>query len=840
MPSRWARRLALPALVLVLALAVSALFVRAADDAEQAQHQLQAARQADEVEAAIEARMGAYFQVLRGAQAFHAASAPLSRHEWRTYVDRLDLQETHPGIEGVGFVAWVWPQDVPRFEVAARSDGALGFDIRPEPMPGEVVAPVLYLAVPRGGPSAAVGMDLFASPAHRAALERAAMTGQAALTEPVDLLSNGTDEPGYLMVLPLYRGGVTNTTDWRNQTEGWVAAAFQGRDVAAVLVRDDLGVGFAVHDGGLLLHEAQGGEGRRPIVEARAMEFGGRTWNLTVHNAFGSRLGPLSTTVLTAGILSSLLVASITWSLASTRERAERRAADITRDLYVKEARFRALADTANDAIINADSAGRVVYVNAAIEKTLGWKPDELLGQELTVLMPPAARPLHRAGLARVVQGGPSRILGKTIALTALHRDGREVPVELSLSTWTAPEGRYFSGILRDMTERRAQELALHDRETRLMEAQAIANLGSWQTDLATGRSRWSDQLWRIHGLEPQPEISVAQASRLIHPDDLPAAEAETRRAIAAGTPFQYEVRILRPDGTTRWIEVRGGLLVADGQPVGLRGTSQDITERKAAEAARQVAEERRLEIQRLEEANRFRAHFLNVSAHELATPLTPLRLQVQLLQMAEQERPLVEFQRNVAIVSRGVERLARLIRDILDSARIQAGRFSIAPAPLDLTAAAREALDSFQDAAHLANIRMRLDAAGPVEVEGDATRLAQVLDNLLSNALKFTPDGGAITVQVEGGADEATVRVTDSGIGMTARQRGRLFQPFTQVHDPEQARERGTGLGLYISKGIVERHGGRMAVDSPGPGHGTTFWFTLLRKQPPRPPEDD
>ncbi|MCA1819117.1 MAG: HAMP domain-containing histidine kinase, partial [Halobacteriales archaeon] len=143
---------------------------------------------------------------------------------------------------------------------------------------------------------------------------------------------------------------------------------------------------------------------------------------------------------------------------------------------------------------------------------------------------------------------------------------------------------------------------------------------------------------------------------------------------------------------------------------------------------------------------------------------------------------------------------------------------------------------ESFQESAHERGVTLTVRASGPVPVEADHERLAQVLSNLLTNALKFTPAGGAVTLRVGAGpGGGAEVAVEDSGRGLTADEAARLFQPFSQVHDPGEVKEPGTGLGLYICKGIVEAHGGRIQVKSAGRAHGSTFTFEL----PARPPPD-
>jgi signal transduction histidine kinase len=138
------------------------------------------------------------------------------------------------------------------------------------------------------------------------------------------------------------------------------------------------------------------------------------------------------------------------------------------------------------------------------------------------------------------------------------------------------------------------------------------------------------------------------------------------------------------------------------------------------------------------------------------------------------------------------------------------------------------EAVESFAPAAAAAGLSLRLEAPEPLVVQGDASRLHQVLANLLSNAVKFTPKGGSVRIAARPDGGFVRVEVTDSGTGFLPGQVELLFQPFSQLHDGSSASARGTGLGLYIVRGIVERHGGSIGASSAGPGRGATFWFTL------------
>ena len=164
----------------------------------------------------------------------------------------------------------------------------------------------------------------------------------------------------------------------------------------------------------------------------------------------------------------------------------------------------------------------------------------------------------------------------------------------------------------------------------------------------------------------------------------------------------------------------------------------------------------------------------------------------------------------------------------MLEVAKLQAGRVGIERRPVDLNRVVFEAVESFHEAARQRSIRLEVRLDPDLQVEGDAKRLTQVLFNLLSNAMKFTPDGGLVEVETRRLPGQALVSVRDTGLGFTAEAASRLFQPFSQLHEPDAARRGGSGLGLYVSKGIVDLHGGHLWGESPGPGLGATFRFAV------------
>lgn len=258
------------------------------------------------------------------------------------------------------------------------------------------------------------------------------------------------------------------------------------------------------------------------------------------------------------------------------------------------------------------------------------------------------------------------------------------------------------------------------------------------------------------------------------------------------------------------------------------------------ARSQRQLAEQRQqqeqIEVERLREIDRFKTQFINAAAHELNTPLTPLRLQVHLLERLGRTEDAEARGRAVRILGRNVDRMALLVQDMLDVARLQSGRLLLSRGPVDVAQLVRDAAETYQAPAEAKQVRLVLEGPDRLMANLDGKRVSQILYNLVSNAVKYSPDGSPVVVRYSGDDRQVTVQVEDRGPGFTPKQHARMFLPFSQVHTGDAAKP-GTGLGLYISRGIAERHGGTLDAVSAGAGLGATFTCVLPSAAAPAPP---
>lgn len=250
--------------------------------------------------------------------------------------------------------------------------------------------------------------------------------------------------------------------------------------------------------------------------------------------------------------------------------------------------------------------------------------------------------------------------------------------------------------------------------------------------------------------------------------------------------------------------------------------------ERRRNYSGRLAARAQARELERLRELEHAKSQFFNSAAHELGTPLTPIKLQLHLLKNMGEGEMNEGRQKALDILDRNVDRLSRLTQELLDVARLQAGHMQLEIEPTDLRKVVQEVVESFAPVAADRGVKLSADIREPLLVQADPKRLSQVLYNLVSNALKFTPRGGRVVIEETQSDKEVVMLVHDDGVGLSQEQISHLFQPFSQVHADKKSL--GTGLGLFVSRGIVQLHGGRIWCESQGAGRGATFAFTLPR----------
>jgi len=360
------------------------------------------------------------------------------------------------------------------------------------------------------------------------------------------------------------------------------------------------------------------------------------------------------------------------------------------------------------------------------------------------------------------------------------------------------------------LAERKAATEKLRDQEERLRFALTAGRLGSWELDFTTGVLECSDICKANYGRAPGAHFTYRDLLEAIHPEEKERVRAAVEEAQASGKAYDIEYRTVWPDGSIHWVLVRGRLS-SNGR---MSGVSLDITERKWAEEA-------------LRDADRKKDDFIALLAHELRNPLAPIRNGLQVMRLAGGDVDTVAQAR--AMMERQLTHMVRLVDDLLDVSRISRNKMELRKERVLLADAVNAAVETSRPVIEAAGHELHISLpSGPVFLDADPTRLAQVFSNLLTNSAKYTQSGGHIRLSAERRADEVIVTVRDNGIGIPAESLGNIFDMFSQVDRSIERSTGGLGIGLALVRGLVEMHGGTVAAESAGAGHGSTFTVRL------------
>lgn len=530
-------------------------------------------------------------------------------------------------------------------------------------------------------------------------------------------------------------------------------------------------------------------------------------------------------------VLASVIDISLRKQAEQALRESERQRQESTQRVEADHAVLDAILRAVPAGITVADRLGRLVRSNPATERIWGRSPEALsvedYGQWKGWWADGSAQhgqPIapQEWAMARALQG--ESVVDDLVEIEPFNHPGQRRTLLVTAGPIRDARDQTTGAVVAQLDVTDLVKAQAAERESAAMLRSLVDNISqlAWMTD-PSGATTWYNRRWYEYTGAAEGEMKGWGWRAVQHPDHVDRVVSKFRRHVATGEPWEDTFPLRGQDGRYRWFLSRA-FPIHDriGHVLSWFGTNTDITAQRQAEEA-------------LREADQRKDEFIAVLAHELRNPLAPVRSAVEILKRVGPTEPRIERTRE--IIARQVHHMSRLIDDLLDISRISRGRLALQKERCDLSRIAREVAEDYRPSIEASHQRLAVHVPpGPLWVHGDPVRLAQMMGNLLNNASRFNQPDGLIEVHAEAEPSGGFARmcVKDSGIGIAPELMARLFDPFEQAAQDIARSRGGLGLGLALTKGLVELHGGHVKAYSEGPGKGATFTLRV-----PLMPED-
>jgi len=554
------------------------------------------------------------------------------------------------------------------------------------------------------------------------------------------------------------------------------------------------------------------------LYQAEEVAIGGRIWQLEAFPttkllaSYESKEGRFLLS-LVRGPLAGLLISVLLGFSLYQRERAEKRA----QQLKVSESHFKQVINLSADAYYLFDREGHVLDVNQQACREVGYSRDELLALRSSDIADLSVDELTM--LCATFQPGEA----KSMDCRYLHKTGKVIPVEVSISHFMLGNSPVYSVFSRDISTRVTREGELRKSQRLLAQAQKMAHLASWELDLTTQEVTWSEEIYQIFELDGSTSPSIDEFISIIHPDDLNKVNRAYLKSLRTRNDYSLEHRIVMKGGRVKYVHQKGGVENdSEGKAIRSYGSVLDVTQRKEQAILLIKLKEQ------AETANKEKSEFLANMSHELRTPMHGIlsfaSFGIKRGDIVSKEK-VKQYFTNIKISG---DRLLVLLNDLLDLSKLEAGKMELHKEQTNLNELFTHCCNEQAQRMQELGLNIVVNTRHP-QVTGyvDAIRITQVMTNILSNAIKFSPENSKISVAItQDNTREITFSLQDEGIGIPEAELETIFDAFIQSSKTKSGAG-GTGLGLAISKEIITLHGGVIWAESTQNG-GASFIFTL------------
>src|SRR5674476_760642 len=491
----------------------------------------------------------------------------------------------------------------------------------------------------------------------------------------------------------------------------------------------------------------------------------------------------------------------------------------IEQALKESELKYRGLVENSPDAIV-IYAEGKIVWVNkSGLHLIAATNAEEMIGKPVIQFIHPNYREFVQGRMKEFTKDGVVLPLAEE---KFIRLDGSEVEVELNAMSVRIDNKLAVQLIIRDITARKQIENELLRKNTLLKLTGETAQIGGWEFDTETKILNWTEEVYHIHEVDFTFNINISIAISFYAPASRLAIKDALNMIIEYGEPFDLELELITEKGNHRWVQSIGKSYQENGKTKKVYGSFQDITDRKRVEFEIQNKNEE------LQKVNAEKDKFFSIIAHDLRSPLSGFMGLTEILAEGSLNIPIEELHKLALAMKNSATNVFRLLGNLLEWSRMQRGLTVFVPELLLLTSVISESIIQITEDAIKKDITIDFEIPGDLCVFADKNMLDSILRNLVSNAIKFTPKGGRITVSAQSDfVKMAEISIVDTGIGMNKEMITKLFRLDTNTNRKGTEGEYSTGLGLVICKDFIEKQGGKLLVESEE-GKGSIFKFAL------------
>jgi PAS domain S-box-containing protein len=794
------------------------------------------------VKNAIETRLSIYATALYGIQGLFAASETVGRDEFQHYLVTSDIATKFPGISGVSFIQYVPASQKQSFITSIQKDTTLVpsgypfFTIRPpgnrdEYYVGNYVPSATSSAT--ASTSATLGLDYLTIPVRGKAIHHAVDANTLISTDILTLLGTQQNRKGFSLYLPVYKNNAPLKTleQRRAAVTGVISSTFDANILFnTILSEEKIGnIAMSIYDTNdvtnltskTLLYTNQKSEAHvSGLTKVQSYSFGDQTWTIKFVALTGYGTGAqaiIPWLVGAGGVIISFLIAMALYLLINSRDRALTLAHKITEELERSEEKYRTIFTTLQDVYYRTDIEGKIVEVSPSIEHYIGIKPEQLIGRNASDFY---ADPMARQKMLQALQK-TGKIQDYSLELKT--NDQKQIFVSLTGQILFDPDRKPMGieGILRDVSDRRKfeQELQAEKENTEVEKRKLQTLIETLPVGVVllnpNGETILANKEAVILGGGVNKNVTMSEYEKVVkilkeNGSPLPVEEMPAAIALKTGKKVENAHIVLeRKDGTRITIK-------AISVPV--KDSNGNVTE--VIVVFENVTRER--------EVDRMKTEFISLASHQLRTPLSAMKWFLEMLLGGDAGDLNNDQKEMVKNIDESNERMIDLVNSLLNVSRIESGRIIVEPVPTDLkdllTSIQKEIEVKLQEKKQQLIVSVHSDLP---KINLDPKLIREVYLNLLTNAIKYTPEGGEISVFVSRKDNELLSQISDTGYGIPAKDKEKVFKKFYRGENIVKKVTDGNGIGLYLVKSIIESSQGKIWYESTE-GKGTTFWFGL------------